>query len=334
VVEAIVVHGGAGTWRNTPSVESALSAIKHCTELGWGILRGGGSSLDAVVEAVKCMEDSGYFNAGYGSALNLLGERELDAGLMTSAGIVGAVAAVKFTKNPVLLARLVAEKTPHVILAGENADRFALIHGLPPLPPPPKHVVDKYRELLKRVFEGRKVNGYYAALREFVDKSAAYSRLVRELLELHGTVGAAAVDRGGVLAAATSTGGLALKLPGRVGDTPVPGAGFYATSRIACSATGIGEKVLRVMPCLRLDLEYSSVGGDLERALRRVVEYIECTVGTNTLGFVGVDATGRVFYAYNTEAMIIGYTRNGSVKVSLRPEPKAAVIDVAEHTQR
>lgn len=326
MTKSIIVHGGAGTWRVRPGVEKAIETVKNCTERGWKVLLETDISLEAVIEAVKCMEDSGYLNAGYGSVLNLLGERELDAGLMTSSGLMGAVAAVKATKNPILLARIVAEKTPHIMLAGENADRFAIMHNLPPLPPPPWHVIERYKELLLKIIKDQPSDSYYKALRDFVNNDVYYN-LVRNLVNVFDTVGAVAIDGKRVLSAATSTGGISLKLPGRVGDTPIPGAGFYATSRVACSATGIGEYIVKSMPCLRLDLEYELIG-DLDKALYKVLEYIERNTGANTLGFIGVDREGNIFYAYNTEAMLIGYAFEGVFKVDLKPEPKIKVLRI------
>ncbi|MEL9999813.1 MAG: isoaspartyl peptidase/L-asparaginase [Desulfurococcaceae archaeon] len=327
-MKALMLHGGAGAWKPRPGVENAIEAVKKCTKYGWRVLNDTNSSLETVVNAVKCMENSGYLNAGYGSAPNLLGERELDAGLMTSTGLIGAVAAVKSTRNPILLARIVAEKTPHLLLVGENADRLALLYSLPPLPPPPPLVMERYRDVLKKVFkEELPADFYYRAIREFVDSNTVYSELVRRIIDVYDTVGAVALDERGILAAATSTGGVILKLPGRVGDTPIPGAGFYATSRVACSATGIGEFIVRTMPCLRIDLEYGYRNGDLNKALDSVVKFVEKTVGVNTLGFIGVDESGRMFYAYNTEAMLIGYVKKGEVMVELKPEPKVAVIN-------
>ncbi|MEM1700339.1 MAG: isoaspartyl peptidase/L-asparaginase, partial [Desulfurococcaceae archaeon] len=257
---------------------------------------------------------------------NILGERELDAGLMSSTGLMGAVAAVRATRNPVLLAKLVAEKTPHVLLAGENADRLAIAYGLPPLPPPPPHVVERYKDALRKVFREEPGDPYYRLLRSFVENSNAFHRLVQDLINVYDTVGAVALDDRGVLAAATSTGGILLKLPGRVGDTPIPGAGFYAGSGTACSSTGIGEQIIRAMPCLRLDQEYM-LTGSLEKAVSRVMEHVEKSVGSNTMGFIAVDKEGNVAYAYNTEAMLIGYVHKGEIIAELKPEPRIRVIE-------
>jgi beta-aspartyl-peptidase (threonine type) len=146
------------------------------------------------------------------------------------------------------------------------------------------------------------------------------------VLGVYDTVGAVALDDNNVLAAATSTGGVTLKLPGRVGDTPIHGAGFYADSNIACSATGIGEYIIRTMPCLRLSLEYDKYR-DVSRALSSVVEYVNKSIGLNTMGFIAVDKNGKILYAYNTEAMLIGYVYKDKVQVHLKPEPNVNIIE-------
>lgn len=306
-------------------VEKSINAIKECTSRAYSVLVKSNNALEAVIEAVKCMEDSGYLNAGAGSVPNLLGERELDAGLMTSKGLIGAVAAVKATRNPILLARIVAEKTPHVLLAGENADRLALLYDLPPLPPTPSHVLERYREALLKLRSGELSDRFYVALREFIESNNVYKRYIYEVTQVHDTVGAVAIDDNGMLAAATSTGGVMLKLPGRVGDTPILGAGFYASEFTACSATGIGEYIIRTMPCLRIDIEYRNER-DIMRSISKVHDFIENNVGSNTMGLIGVDRDGDIFYMYNTEAMLVGYVKNGEVYVDLKPEPKINVI--------
>lgn len=327
MTQSIILHGGAGAWKTRPGVEKAVETVRNCTEQAWISLSKTNNSLVAVVEAVKCMEDSGYLNAGYGSVLNLLGERELDAGLMTSTGLMGAVGGVKYTKNPILLANIIASETPHVLIIGEGADRLARVLNLPPLPPPPRHVLERYRETLRKLLRGELGENYYLALRKFIESSSQYRELTRSILESPDTVGAVAVDDNGVLSAATSTGGILLKLPGRMGDTPIPGAGFYATSRTACSATGIGEFIIKTMPCLRLDLAYDTER-DLEKAVVKVYEYVEKTTGSNTMGFISIDEGGNMAYAYNTEAMLIGYVYMDKVFVELKPEPRIKVLRV------
>lgn len=324
---AIVLHGGAGTWRDEAIRAKAEEVVLECTKRGWRALSER-NSLEAVIEAVKCMEDSGYLNAGQGSVMDLLGGRSLDAGIMTSAGLLGAVAGVSATRNPIVLARIVAEETPHVILAGRGADELAKLKGLPPLLEPPPHVVDRYIKALRKLLNGEIQAPYYNKILEFVSNNQAYMQLVKEALGARDTVGAVAVDRNGLLAAATSTGGVVLKLPGRVGDTPIPGAGFYASNNIACSATGIGEYIIRSMPCYRLDLEYASARSLLEAA-KAVMEHVNKLVGPDALGFIAVDREGKGVYAFNTEAMLIGYvnSKGEAVAVSAHKE-KMGLLDL------
>lgn len=300
----ILLHGGAGSWKDSPVKEKAMEVMHRCTRHAYNVLLNSGAS-DAVVEAVKCMEDSGYLNAGWGSVLDLLGGRSLDAGYMDSTGNVGAVAAVIATRNPVVLARIVALETPHILLGGEGADRLAILKHLPPLPPPPKHVYERYRQALEKLFKGE-VKVYGKAILEFLSKNKDYEVLVRSIARIGDTVGAVAIDANGLLAAAVSTGGIILKLPGRIGDSPIPGAGFYASAETACSATGWGEQIIKSMPCMMLDRFYNETG-DFEKALDKTIEYVESTVGKDTMGFIAVSKNGELGWRYNTEAMLIGY---------------------------
>ncbi|MCY4034260.1 MAG: isoaspartyl peptidase/L-asparaginase [Hyphomicrobiales bacterium] len=208
---ALVIHGGAGA-RPGRDYTAALKKLHEILESIGGELAGGGSALDAVVRAVAIMEDSALYTAGRGSAPNSDGFVELDASVMDgSTQNAGAIAAVRAVKNPVHAARTVLEKTDHVLLAGRGAESF---------------------------------------LREaniaFIDDSDAYFRQAEpDDGRVHGTVGAVAHDTRGDLAAATSTGGIFRKLAGRVGDSPIPGAGVWADKNIAVSCTGHGEYFLR-----------------------------------------------------------------------------------------
>ncbi|MEM4717693.1 MAG: isoaspartyl peptidase/L-asparaginase [Desulfurococcaceae archaeon] len=325
MVKAIILHGGAGAWRVRPGIEKSIESIRECTKRAYSRLMGTNNSLEAVLDGVVCMEDSGYLNAGYGSVPNILGDRELDAGLMTSNGLLGAVAAVRATRNPILLARIVAEKTPHVFIAGENADRLALLYGLPPLPPMPQHIYERYRDLLRKLANEDISDNYYQRIKTFIINNRQFNEIIARLVDVFDTVGAVSLDDNGVLAAATSTGGIILKLPGRIGDTPIPGAGFYSTENIACSSTGIGEYIIRTMPCLKLDQMYRDTG-DIKVALEKLYEVVEKTVGPNTMGLIGIDKYGNIYYMYNTEAMLVGYVKRGEVIVELKPEPRINVI--------
>lgn len=263
------------------------------------------------------MEDSGVLNAGWGSVLDLLGGRGLDAGIMSSHGLLGAVGDVTATRNAIELARIVAEETPHILLVGRGADELARVKGLPPLPPPPIRIVKLYREYAEKLVKGEKTRSYIEAMREFLSKNPQYLDLLRKTIAVHETVGACAVDDHGVLVAGVSTGGLLLKFPGRVGDSAIPGAGFYASKNIACSSTGIGEKIIRSMPCHRLDQAYVDTR-DLEKAGEQVLRYVNEHVGPDSLGFIAVDREGNVTWKYNTEAILVGYVRDGKIYVELQ----------------
>ncbi|HEX6828096.1 MAG TPA: isoaspartyl peptidase/L-asparaginase, partial [Burkholderiales bacterium] len=231
---ALAVHGGAGRWPED-RLEPTLEGVRRAAQAARRILAAGGTALDAVVEAVAALEDDPLFNAGTGAALNAAGEAEMDAAVASGTGF-GAVAALAGVRNPVRVARKVMEETDHLLLAGEGARRFARAMGFASHDPV---TAERRAEYLKWREEGVAPEGD-PPLR------------LRGLLERHpelagGTVGAVARDRNGSLAAATSTGGLFHKLPGRVGDTPVPGAGTFASSQAAASATGHGETILRVL---------------------------------------------------------------------------------------
>lgn len=295
-MKTLLIHGGAGRIRE-PSPQ-ALEALRGACEAGLSR----DNALDMVVEAVAAMEDSGRFNAGQGSSLNLLGEREMDAGVMTSTGLLGAVAAVRYPRNPVRLARIVAEATDHVLLAGPGADRLAEGLGLPQIPPPSRGIMERYRRLLEEYRRGE-----YPIYRGNLETARKAG--------LMDTVGAVAWD-GEALAAATSTGGVWLKLPGRVGDTPIPGAGFLATPRLAGSSTGLGEAIIRAMPLQRLDQLLAS-GLGLHEALKTLGRIIEDTVGPGTMGLIAVTSRGEAGIYYNTEGIYTASCTSTGVEATL-----------------
>jgi len=317
LAKALVIHGGAGAWSQTPPERraEAVKVVESCAKRGWSFLDASGDVARAVVESIKCMEDSGALNAGWGSVLDLFGGRSLDAGFMTSTGLIGAVGGVTATRNAIALAYVVATETPHILIVGSGADELARFKGLPPLPPSPRRVVENYAEYLKKLVSGQSTRPYIEALRKFFESNPRYLELARSIAPVYDTVGAVAVSDSGVLAAGVSTGGLMLKLPGRVGDSAIPGAGFYATGRVACSATGIGEMIIKTMLCLALD-RYVAETGDLEKAAEMVMDYVNNNVGRDTAGFIAVDRNGRVTWKYNTEGMLVAYARNGEVRVT------------------
>ncbi len=319
MVKALILHGGAGSWRASKVKDKAFETVKKCTIEAWNILVKESNSVEAVVYAVKCMEDSGYFNAGVGSVPDILGNRTLDAGIMTSNGLLGAVAGVTKTKNPVVLARIVAEETPHIIIGGYGADELAVAKKLPILPPPPKHVMERYYEGLRNLFKGEIRKEFWRGIWRFIENNKNYLDAVKRIIDTSDTVGAVAVDDNGVLAAAVSTGGVIFKLPGRIGDSPIPGAGFYADENVACSATGFGEMIIRAMPC-RMLAELVKQGMKFKEAVNEVINRASELVGKNTMGFITVSRNGEIGWAYNTEAMLIGYiSEKGEVITNFNP---------------
>ncbi|MCD6301400.1 MAG: isoaspartyl peptidase/L-asparaginase [Staphylothermus sp.] len=319
MVKALILHGGAGSWRASKVKEKALETMKKCTAEAWTELIKKGSAIEAVVYAVKCMEDSGYLNAGVGSVPDILGNRTLDAGIMTSNGLLGAVAGVTRTKNPIILARIVAEETPHIIIGGYGADELAVAKKLPLLPPPPKHVIERYYEGLQKLFKGEIKSEFWKGIWRFIENNKDYLEAVKEIMDVSDTVGAVAVDDNGVLAAAVSTGGVIFKLPGRIGDSPIPGAGFYADENVACSATGFGERIIETMPCRMLS-ELVRQSMKFKDAINEVIKHANELVGTNTMGFIAVSKDGEIGWAYNTEAMLIGYvSREGEIVTDFKP---------------
>lgn len=245
-----------------------------------------GSSLDGVEAAVRYMEECGAFNAGRGSCLTVERKVELDAAIMSGEGRKGAgVGAVTCTYHPVTLARWVMEKTPHVLIAGERCRAYLHAAGLPVerLRPSPTAKL-RFETLTEPGTGGRRKTDLWRGLQE------------------GSTVGAVALDTAGVPSAAVSTGGMWLKLPGRVGDSAVIGAGIYADSKTgAASATGTGEEIIRNSLCLRA-CEYLTKAG-APSAARQAIELMTTASGRGTAGIVTVDLKGRVGAALNTEAM-------------------------------
>lgn len=255
---AIIVHGGAGLIA-AERHDRMREGVRAAADAGDAILAAGGSALDAVVAAVRVLEDDPEFNAGRGSALTRDGTVETDASVMDGATQkVGAVAAVPDLGNAVALARAVLDAGEHVILAGPAAWRFAAEVGITPAPP----------------------------------GSLVTERARARLDALKGTVGAVARDRDGRFAAATSTGGIAGKRAGRVGDSPIPGAGTWADAHCAISATGDGEAILRVALSRSIAARVAA-GTLLETAVRESLHELARITG-GSAGVIAVDATGVI----------------------------------------
>src|SRR5258706_179695 len=233
---ALIAHGGAGNWR--PGSEGdAVEGLRAAVSRGRAILKAGGSALDAGCAPVVTLEDDPNYNAGTGACLNFDGFCELDACVMESReSRVGAVAALQRVKNPILVARKVMEETDHVMLAGEGAQRFARVMGFgdhDPVTPARRADWESKRKEMDAV-----LGKHGLKMRRFLKEHPEYAG---------GTVGAAAVDVNGVLAAATSTGRFTMKLVGRLGDSPLPGSGNCASCHVAASATGSGECRMRCL---------------------------------------------------------------------------------------
>ncbi len=290
----LAVHGGAGTVpRGSVPAErerayhAGLTAALRAGEV---VLGRGGPALDAVEAAVCVLEDHPEFNAGRGAAFTADAAHELDASIMNGRDLTaGAVAGVKHVRNPVSLARLVMERSDHVLLAGEGAEAFALRHGV-------AYSTQDYFFTQRR----------WEALAEA--KAAAAPQLSG------GTVGAVALDAAGDLAAATSTGGMTNMLPGRIGDSPVIGAGTYADSRtVAVSCTGIGEAFLRAVAAYDIAAFMAYTGAPVERAARTVI--LEKVHGLGAIGAaIALDPAGSLATPHCSAGLLNGYlTRDGRV---------------------
>ena len=291
---ALIAHGGAGSWR--PGSETdAVEGVRRAVTLGRSILRSGGSALDAVCATVVALEDDPNFNAGTGAVLNFDGFCELDASVMESREArVGAVAALQRVKNPVLVARKVMEETDHVLLAGEGAQRFARVMGFgdhDPVTPARRADWQAKRGQLDDV-----LGKHGLKMRRFLKEHPEYSG---------GTVGAAAVDVSGILAAATSTGGVTLKLVGRVGDSPLAGAGNYASRYVAASATGTGEYVIRSLAARAIS-DAMEHGATLARAMGDVMDRLGRDFDAD-VGIVAVDSSGTPLALHRTRDMPHAY---------------------------
>lgn len=287
---ALIAHGGAGKWR-PGSDDDAVEGLRVAVEAGRAILAGGGHALDAVCATVVALEDNPIYNAGTGAVLNFDGYCELDASVMESREArVGAVCGLQRVRNPILVARKVMEETDHVMLTGDGAQRFARVMGFPdhdPITPERRSDWFDKRNRIDEILGARALR-----MRRFLKEHPEYAG---------GTVGAAAVDCHGVLAAATSTGGVTLKLAGRVGDSPFPGAGNYACARIAASATGTGEFVLRAL-ATRSIAERVEQGMRLEEAMAAVLQRLGDDFDAD-VGFIAVDDQGVPVAMHRTRDM-------------------------------
>lgn len=290
---ALIVHGGAGAWR-PGSDDDAIAGTTAAVAAGRKILEAGGSALDAACAASVVLEDNPIFNAGTGAVLNFDGFVEMDACVMVSANReMGAVSAIQRVKNPILVARQVMEQTDHVMLAGDGAQRFARAMGHADYDPisPARHAdwLDKKAKLQVAVGAG---GSGAMKIRNFLMSHPEYAG---------GTIGAVAIDAKGTLCACTSTGGVTMKLVGRVGDTPLPGCGTYASPFAGVSATGTGEYVIRAMSARQIS-DNVEKGMSLKQAIDAALDDLGRSFDAD-VGFIGIDAQGNAVGAHRTPHM-------------------------------
>ena len=300
---AIVIHGGAGTIlkKNMSDEKEAacLKALNEALDIGEAILKNGGTSLEAVEKTIMHMEDSPLFNAGKGAVFTNAGTNELDASVMDGATHnAGAVGGVKTVKNPIRAAIAVMKNSPHVMLTGEGADRFAAGQGLT--------IVDnsyfrteQRRESLQKMKNAEKNKKQGAVSEE--DK--------------HGTVGCVALDKYGNIVAGTSTGGMTNKRWGRIGDSPIIGAGTYAdNATCGVSCTGHGEYFIRYVVAYDVSARMAYLNEDLSTAADFIINKKLVEKGGSG-GLIALDANGNIAMPFNTEGMYRGYARPGERKV-------------------
>jgi beta-aspartyl-peptidase (threonine type) len=293
----LAVHGGAGTIPRAARAASRAASyhrgLRYALAAGRDILAAGGSALDAVTEAVVALENDPLFNAGRGSVFTAAGTQEMDAGVMDGSNhCAGAVAGIFGPRNPILAARAVMERSRHVLLIGAGALAFCRQIGL--------------------TFADRAYFYTEARWEELLHKQSGATQ---------GTVGAVARDRDGNLAAATSTGGMTGKTPGRVGDSPIIGAGIYADSATcAVSATGHGEFFIRYGVAFEIAARLRHAGQPLHEAARAVIDELAAVGGSG--GVIAIDRSGALSLPFSTEGMYRGYVReDGAVHTAIHDEP-------------
>lgn len=319
----VAIHGGAGTilreamdTGTEAQYRAELTAILRAAQ---AVLADGGSAIDAVSVAVRMLEDCPLFNAGRGAVYTAEGRHELDAAIMDGATLAaGAVCCVTRVRNPVLAARRVMEASEHVMFAGVGAEAFAAAHGLELVEPDYFGTDARHAQWLKARGAAGAMLDHDAATFVFGDGSPRPPEPPEPLDpdRKHGTVGAVALDRHGHLAAATSTGGITNKQPGRVGDSPIIGAGCYADdATCAVSSTGTGEMFIRLATAYDVAAQIAYRGVSLgEAAYDAVMNKLPRIAGRG--GIIAVDARGNVAMPFNTDGIYRGYARVGEAPVT------------------
>lgn len=301
---ALAIHGGAGTIdpaSMTPELEAAYrSGLEAAIKAGWGVLSAGGSAIDAAELAVIHLEDNELFNAGRGSVFNHHGKNEMDAAVMDGNALkAGAVAAVHNIKNPITLARAVMEKSPHILLSGDGASEFAEEMKIDLVDNTYFYTDRRWNELEEAIKENRIQ----------LDHSGSTSKPAK------GTVGAVACDTNGRLAAATSTGGLTNKRYGRIGDTPIIGAGTYADTYCAVSCTGWGEFFMLGVTAFDVAARMKYQGVSLADAANAVIQR-QTELGGDG-GLIAVDAAGNIAMPFNSPGMYRGSATAAGITIGI-----------------
>jgi beta-aspartyl-peptidase (threonine type) len=302
----LVIHGGAGVIKRDmdPATQKAIrAALTKALEQGYAQLKAGKPALDAVTAAITVLEDDPHFNAGKGAVFNHDGKNELDAAIMDGATLrAGGVANVHHVKNPILLARAVMEHSPHVLMFGDGAEEFAKTQDIVLVDP-------KYFWTQKR----------WQELQDALKKDAAGQHADAEKEGHFGTVGAVALDKDGRLAAGTSTGGMTDKRFGRVGDSPIIGAGTYANAGCAVSGTGWGEFYLRTVAAHEICMRVAEMHQPLKEAAEYVINKEIPKLGGDG-GAIVLGANGEFATPFNTEGMFRGWVdQGGKIHVAIFP---------------
>ena len=310
----LVIHGGAGTILKknmTPEKEAAYKAsLKKALETGYRVLQSGASSLDAVEATVKVLEDDSLFNAGKGAVFTHDGRNELDAAIMNGkTKAAGAVVGVTIVRNPITAARAVMEKSEHVMLVGPGADKFAKEAGLVIVDPSYFRTETRWNDLQRALKDDS-----IAALKTHVSNNPGKLGIKNRDYKF-GTVGAVALDKQGNLAAATSTGGMTDKKFGRIGDSPIIGAGTYANNETAAiSCTGWGEFYIRNVVAYDLSALMEYKGYTVQQAGKTVIKKVGDMGGDG--GLIALDKKGNMTMSFNTEGMYRGsVTKDGKIEV-------------------
>jgi beta-aspartyl-peptidase (threonine type) len=310
----IAIHGGAGAiTRAAMSVEKEqlyLAELERIVSSGQAILATGGSALDAVTEAVRLLEECPLFNAGKGAVFTHQGTHELDACIMDGRTLdAGAICGVSHIRNPILTARKVLENSPHVLFTGGGAEDFARAKGQEMVEPEYFFTQERYDQLQRAIAADTGV---------MLDHDGASLKASGDPIDPErkfGTVGAVAIDEAGNLAAATSTGGMTNKQAGRVGDSPIIGAGCYASNNtVAISSTGTGEVFMRTVAAYDVAALMEYAGLTLAEATHKVVQEKLLPLGGSG-GMIAVDKFGNVELPFNSEGMYRGFARVGEVPV-------------------